>query len=52
MFLDDDVIDLERRVVGRLGHLAVFAAAVGTPPDQSPRCRVHRRVSERRGYRA
>src|SRR5437879_6123048 len=41
MLPGDDVVDLEGSIVGRLGHLAVFAAALGTLPDQSRECRVH-----------
>ncbi len=46
-----DVVNLKGIVVGRLGHLAVFAAALGPLPDQSGECRIHSDVRKRFEFR-
>ena len=46
MLPGDDVVNLKGGVVGRLGHLAVFATALCPLPDQPRECRIHGRCQE------
>jgi hypothetical protein len=56
MFPRADMVDFKSGVVGRLRHLAVFAAAFRPLPDQPRECRVHERSGvadgKLRGFKA